>query len=325
MKEIRTAPIKNTIIQVPGSQSYTHRIIIASALSNGICHIRNPLRSEDTLLTAEGLRQMGVDIQDHTSHLVVRGCNGFLKSADEEIYLGNSGTSVRLLTGICSIGNGRYVITGSPRMCQRPIQDLLDGLVQLGIRARSIQGNGCPPIEIFSQKIEGGTISLDCSVSSQYLSSILLMAPFSTKGIDVRVEKGPVSKPYIDMTLEVMRLLGVEVEREAYERFFVPGGQVYQPGTYEVEPDCSQAGYFWAAGAITGGSVTVRNIHPNTRQGDVRFAEVLGKMGCRVTQEKEGICVGGVKYPIHWEDLLKFDYEYSTDRKTWKIPQKEKA
>ncbi len=293
MKEIRTAPIKNTIIQVPGSKSYTHRIIIASALSDGICHIRNPLRSEDTLLTAEGLRQMGVDIQDHTSHLVVQGCNGLLRSADEEIYLGNSGTSVRLLTGICSIGNGRYVITGTPRMCQRPIQDLLDGMVQIGIRARSIQCNGCPPIEIFGQKIKGGTISLDCSVSSQYLSSILLMAPFSTKGIDVRVEKGPVSKPYIDMTLEVMHLLGVEVEREAYERFFVPGGQVYQPGTYEVEPDCSQAGYFWAAGAITGGSVTVRNIHPNTRQGDVRFAEVLGKMGCRVTQETEGICVSG--------------------------------
>jgi len=293
MKQIRTAPIKDATVKVPGSKSYTHRILIASALSDGTCRIGNPLRSEDTLLTAEGLRRMGVDIEDYTDHMVVHGCSGNLKPADEEIYLGNSGTSVRLLTGICGIGKGRYVITGTPRMQERPIQDLLDGLTALGIQARSIQNSGCPPVEIIGRTVEGGTIDLDCHVSSQYLSSILLMAPFSTKGIDVRVKKGPVSKPYIDMTLEVMRQLGVDTQREAYQRFFVPGGQIYRSGQYEVEPDCSQAGYFWAAAAITGASVTVRNIYANTRQGDVRFAEVLKDMGCRLTENEEGICVSG--------------------------------
>lgn len=293
MKRIRTAPTKNATVQVPGSKSYTHRILIASALSDGLCRIDGPLKSEDTLFTAEGLRRMGVDIEENEDHLVVRGCGGLLKPAEEEIYLGNSGTSVRLLTGICGIGNGRYVITGAPRMHQRPVQDLLDGLVQLGIRARSIYDNGCPPVEVFGRKVDGGSVNLDCHLSSQYLSSILMMAPFSAKGIEVIVQKGPVSKPYIDMTLEVMRRLGVEVDREAYRRFFVPGRQVYRSGDYEVEPDCSQAGYFWAAAAITGTSVTVRNIYTTTRQGDVRFAEVLGKMGCRVTEKNEGICVSG--------------------------------
>jgi 3-phosphoshikimate 1-carboxyvinyltransferase len=178
-------------------------------------------------------------------------------------------------------------------MQERPIQDLLDGLAQLGISVRSINGNGCPPIEIIGQKVEGGSLTLDCHVSSQYLSSILMMAPFSSKGITIRVENGPVSKPYIDMTLEVMNRLGVDVEREGYERFFVPGGQIYRAGAYNVEPDCSQAGYFWAAAAITGSSVTVENVHFKTRQGDVRFAEVLGAMGCRVSDGDTGICVTG--------------------------------
>jgi 3-phosphoshikimate 1-carboxyvinyltransferase len=293
MKTIRKAPIKNTTVQVPGSKSFTHRILIASALSDGLCRIDNPLRSEDTLLTAQGLGQMGVDIRDNRDHFLVNGCGGRLKPAEKEIYLGNSGTSVRLLTGICGLGNGKYVITGTPRMQERPIQDLLDGLAQLGISARSIRKNGCPPVEIIADTFEGGSAGLDCSVSSQYLSSILMMAPFSVRGVEIHIKKGPVSKPYIDMTLEVMKLLGVSVEREAYLRFFVPGGQAYRSGDYAVEPDCSQAGYFWAAAAVTGASVTVKNVTPDTRQGDVRFAGVLEKMGCRVTEEKNGICVSG--------------------------------
>jgi 3-phosphoshikimate 1-carboxyvinyltransferase len=293
MKTIRTAPIKNTTVQVPGSKSFTHRILIASALSDGFCRIDNPLRSEDTLLTAQGLRLMGVDIQDNRDHFLVNGCSGRLKPAKDEIYLGNSGTSVRLLTGICGLGKGDYIITGTPRMQERPIQDLLDGMVQLGISAKSVLGNGCPPVEIIGEKFVGGAVELDCSVSSQYLSSILMMAPFSSKGVEVQVKKGPVSKPYVDMTLEVMELLGVNVHREGYQKFIVPGGQAYRSGNYAVEPDCSQAGYFWSAAAVTGASVTVRNITSNTSQGDVRFAGVLEKMGCRVTEEKNGICVSG--------------------------------
>jgi 3-phosphoshikimate 1-carboxyvinyltransferase len=293
MKKIRTEPIKNISVQVPGSKSFTHRILIASALSDGVCRIDNPLRSEDTLLTASGLRQMGVDIEDHGPYMVVHGTGGVLKPATGEICLGNSGTSVRLLTGICAIGSGRYVITGTARMRERPVQDLLDGLQQLGVRAASITGNGCPPVEVFGQTIEGGMVNLDCHVSSQYLSSMLLMAPFSVKGIDINVVKGPVSRPYIEMTIEVMERLGVTVRREGYEKFFVPGGQTYRSGEYDVEPDCSQAGYFWAAAAVTGASVKVKGVDLETSQGDVRFAQVLGEMGCIVKDDSEGLTVTG--------------------------------
>jgi 3-phosphoshikimate 1-carboxyvinyltransferase len=293
MREIKTAPVINRSVTVPGSKSYTHRLLIASALSNGRCDVLNPLKSEDTLLTVKGLRMMGVDITEKTDHMVVQGGGGNFEPAQSEIDLGNSGTSVRLLTGICGIGNGRYIITGTSRMQERPIQDLLDAMVQLGIEAKSMKGNGCPPIEVVGRKIDKGNVTLDCHVSSQYLSSMLLLSPFSSGGVEIRVVNGPVSKPYIDMTLAVMERFGVRVDREGYERFWVPGKQTYRSGTYAVEPDCSQAGYFWAAAAITSASVSVNGVHSTSKQGDVRFSEVLGRMGCIVTEEENGICVTG--------------------------------
>ncbi|MBW2370353.1 MAG: 3-phosphoshikimate 1-carboxyvinyltransferase [Deltaproteobacteria bacterium] len=293
MYVVETKPIGDRTITVPGSKSYTHRILIASALSDGICRIDNPLRSDDTLLTASGLRRMGVSIQDNTDHMIVDGTSGHLTAGSEPIDLGSSGTSVRLLTGVCALGTGIYTITGTRRMQARPIQDLLDGLAQLGIEARSIRGTGCPPIEIAGGEIAGGKVNLDCHVSSQYLSAILLMAPFSREGIDLTVVRGPVSKPYVDMTVEVMQRLGVSVNREGYERFHVPGRQVYQAGHYRVEPDASQAGYFWAAAAVTGAVITASGLSSDSRQGDVRFAHVLGRMGCRVSETPDGIQVAG--------------------------------
>ncbi len=293
MKEINTRAVRDGAVQVPGSKSYTHRMLIGAALSDGVSRVENPLRSEDTLLTAEGLRQLGVAIDDHGRHMTVHGCAGRIAPAKSDIYLGNSGTSVRLLTGLCAAGQGRYVITGTPRMQERPVQDLLDGLTQLGVSAVSVRGNGCPPVAVTGARLVGGTVCLDCHVSSQYLSSLLLTAPLSEKGITVTVVRGPVSKPYVDMTLEVMARFGIRTERDGYARFFVPGGQTYRAGCHAVEPDASQAGYFWAAAAVTGRSVTVKGLSFSSRQGDVKFAEVFGRMGCAVTESKEGISVSG--------------------------------
>ena len=294
MIEIKTAPIKNSLVTVPGSKSYTHRLLIAAALASGSSRILSPLRSEDTRFTAEGLRQLGIPVEDHGSFMTVHGTGGVLAPSGE-IDLGNSGTSVRLLTGICALGKGPYTITGTKRMQERPIQDLLDGLTQLGVQAVSLAGNGCPPIEIRGGEIDGGRVDLNCKVSSQYLSSILLMAPLSRKGIDIRVSQGPVSKPYVDMTLEVMETLGIEFARDGYTAFRVPGGQAYLPGEYVVEPDASQAGYFWGAAAITGASITVAGLSGKSGQGDIKFAEVFAQMGCRVEERSEGICVTGGK------------------------------
>ncbi|MBT3311858.1 MAG: 3-phosphoshikimate 1-carboxyvinyltransferase [Desulfobacterales bacterium] len=295
MIQIKTENIKDCEVIVPGSKSYSHRLLIAAALSDGMCKIQNCLKSEDTLLTLDALKQLGVKIDMKNNELVVHGTGGRLGSTDSPVYLANSGTSMRLLTGVVTLGEGMYTLTGSERMFERPIQDLLDGLNQLGIYAKSINSNGCPPVEVRGGTIKGGSVSLKCKVSSQYLSSLLLMAPYTSEGLDIKVVEGPVSKPYIDMTVDIMTKLGVEVFREGYSRYRIPGNQKFTSGSYVVEPDCSQAGYFWAAAAISGKKIMVKGISKDSRQGDVRFSEVLEKMGCKVFHEDDGIAVSGGK------------------------------
>ncbi|MBU0699530.1 MAG: 3-phosphoshikimate 1-carboxyvinyltransferase, partial [Proteobacteria bacterium] len=293
MIEIKPHKISASKVTVPGSKSYTHRILIASALSDGICTIHNGLKSEDTILTLKALRQMGVQIDTDDDRFVVHGTNGTIKPCNDPVYLGNSGTSMRLLTAVAALGKGNCILTGTKRMQERPIQDLIDGLQQIGVSARTFNENGCPPVEIKGGDIVGGSIALRCKISSQYLSALLLIAPYTKKGIEINVIEGPVSRPYVDMTVEVMEKLGVGIRRDGYERFWVQGGQTYRAGSYTVEPDCSQAGYFWAAAAITGAGIKVKGTNKNSRQGDVRFVEILESMGCNISHEKDGIKVSG--------------------------------
>ncbi len=295
MKKIDTREIKNCEITVPGSKSYTHRLLIASSLSDGLCRVSNILKSEDTILTMESLKLMGIDISAKGTDVEIKGTSGILNPYEDLIYLANSGTSIRLLTGVAAIGNGSYTLTGTERMQERPIQHLLNGLSELGVDAYSINDTGCPPIKITGKKIDGGEINLDCSLSSQFLSSILLIAPYTKKGVKITISGELVSKPYVDMTIDIMMKLGVEVERDGYFSFSVKGNQNYVAGEYAVEPDCSNSSYFWAAAAITGKTVKVKNISKDSRQGDVKFVEVLEKMGCKISYEDDGISVTGSK------------------------------
>ena len=294
MKRIAAEKIKpDCQVTVPGSKSYTHRILIAAALSQGTCQIRNGLQSDDTHLTMDALRSWGVPIAVDGVRITVQGCSGRWRAREQPIYLANSGTSMRLLTAVAALGQGPYILDGSARMRQRPLEDLLSALRQIGVSAESLGRNGCPPVRVAGGTIRGGPVAIDCSTSSQYLSALLLTAPLLPEGLDIRVEQGPVSKPYIDMTVEVMKRMGVAVRRDGYERFRVDGRQTYLAGDYAVEPDCSQAGYFWAAAAICGSRIKVRGISAHTRQGDLRFTELLEAMGCRVFRETDGIAVEG--------------------------------
>ncbi len=293
MIEIKPQRIPDSEVQVPGSKSYTHRILIACALSDGACTIENALRSEDTLLTLGALRSLGARIEDGGKLIRVHGTKGRLTAGKEPVYLGNSGTSMRLLTGVATLAEGRTVLTGTRRMRERPIGDLLDGLEQMGVSVRSVEGTGCPPIEIDGGSVRGGKVGLRCKVSSQYLSALLLTGPYTREGLEVTVTEGPVSRPYVDMTVDVMKRLGVDLEREGYELFRIRGGQVYRAGDYSVEPDASQAGYFWAAAAVTGATVKVKGITGDSRQGDVRLADLFERMGCRITKDSDGIAVTG--------------------------------
>jgi 3-phosphoshikimate 1-carboxyvinyltransferase len=293
MIEIRKKKIKSGSVSVPGSKSYTHRMLIASSLSDGICAISNPLVSEDTFLTKHALRKMGVKIEDGENSCIVHGTKGLLGACAEHIDLVNSGTSMRLLMSVAALGKGEYIFTGSDRMQKRPITDLLDALHQIGIDAQSIHNTGCPPVKIKGGNINGGTVSIHCNMSSQFLSSVLLIAPYTAEGLDITVAKGPVSKPYVDMTIDIINQFGVSVDRTGYSRFKIKGRQTYQSGNYTVEPDCSQASYFWAAAAITGNTIKVKGISTDSAQGDVKFVNILEQMGCRVSSEKDGIAVSG--------------------------------
>ena len=293
MIEIQPGRIGHRRVSVPGSKSYTHRTLIAAALSEGACTVRNPLRSQDTLLTLAALEKMGARAVDRQTSIEIQGLNGRLKPCREPIYLANSGTSMRLLAGVAALGQGTYRLTGSTRMYHRPIGHLLEALNQLGVQARALQGNGCPPVEIPGGQVSGNNATIDCSVSSQFLSSLLLMAPCTQRGLSINVSHGPVSRPYVDMTVEIMQRFGLTLDRDGYTRFAVPGGQTYRAGDYTVAPDASQAGYFWGAAAITGGSVTVNGVTRHLGQGDVGLARIFERMGCRVDDDSDGITVTG--------------------------------
>lgn len=281
-------------VAVPGSKSLTHRILIASALSEGLCSIENALLSEDTVLTMKALGQMGIPIEEKPGNrLMVYGCAGDLQPSLEPIYLGNSGTSIRLLTAVAALGKNNYTFLGNDRMAQRPIQALIDALQQIGVQARSAENSGCPPVEVNGKNLSGTTVAINCRTSSQYLSGLLLMAPCTAKGLQIKVTEGPVSRPYVDMTIDVMSKFGIAVDRQDYERFQVAGKQAYRAGAYEVEADGSQAGYFWAAAAVCRKAVKVKGVKQDSCQGDVNFSRVLESMGCTIKHEPDGTTVSG--------------------------------
>jgi len=293
MIEIKPHKIASCQIMMPGSKSYTHRMLIAAALAKGTSTLKSALISEDTQFTIDALRRMGIQIEVNSAAVRVYGKDGRLESYEDPIYLGNSGTSMRLLTAMASLGKGTYTLTGTARMQMRPIKDLLEALQQMGVRARSLNDNGCPPVEVVGKTISADKVSINCKKSSQYLSALLLLAPCTQNGLEIDVTGGPVSRPYVALTIELLKTFGIRFEREGYRKFKVPGSQLYRAGKYVVEADCSQAAYFWSAAAISGAQIKVTGISANSAQGDVRFVDLLQQMGCRVSRESDGIAVAG--------------------------------
>ena len=293
MKEIAPKKIVDVAVRLPGSKSFTHRILMAAALSDGPCEVIAPLVSEDTDLTAATLKQWGVVISPTGRGCRVEGLGGRFLPCATPVDLVNSGTSMRLLTALAALGQGRYVLTGSARLQQRPMRELIDALVQAGVEAEALNRDGCPPVAVLGGSLLGGEVSIDCRVSSQYLSALLLVAPLAPLGMDIQVSAGPVSTPYIDMTLAIMRRFGIEVVRDGYHRFGVAPGQTYRATEVHVEPDASNASYFWAAAAVTGTTAKVLGLNQNSCQGDIAFVDLLARMGCRVAKQQDGIAVTG--------------------------------
>ncbi len=279
-------------ISVPGSKSLTHRALIAAALADGQTVLQNMLVAEDTMLTLGALKAMGIGIETDNTTAVIKGRAGYLKAPSEPIYLENSGTSMRLLTGICALAKGRFVLTGNERMRQRPIQPLLEALQKWGVRAYSEKDNGCPPVVIESNGLEGGATEIDATLSSQFLSALLLAAPYAQKPGVIKVKGKLVSLPYVDLTLQVMEDFGIKVEHHDYQVFKIGQG-CYKARPYTIEGDCSTASYFWAAAAVLKGEITVRPISIHTKQADFKLLDILKQMGCHIEASGDGVKVIG--------------------------------
>lgn len=293
IKEIKPLENLDATLTLPGSKSYTHRALIAAALASGESVLTNALKAEDTELTARALALMGarLDWQGHTVRL--RGTGGRPAPVSESIYLGNSGTSMRFLTAVAALGRGTYRLAGTPRLCERPMGELLEALKDLGVTAISEKGNDCPPIIVHGGGVAGGKTSLSGAVSSQYLSALLLVGPLSSRGVEIEVTGELVSRPYVDITLSVLSAFAITYSREAYRRFVIPGGQAYASREYGIEADASSASYFWAAAAVTSGRVTIANLDLESVQGDIDFLSVLARMGCHLISSSQGITVEG--------------------------------
>lgn len=292
MIEIETVNRIDATIEVPGSKSLTQRALIAAALANGVSTLHGPLESEDTKYSAGALNQMGIVI-DQAKQWQVHGKSGLIEPTARPIYLGNNGTATRFLTSVVSLGKSPYIIDGDPRMYQRPIGPLISALRGWGVDIESTEGTGCPPLKIAAKGIRGGETILPEGKSSQYLSSLLLVAPYASEPAVLQVEGEVLSKPYVAMTLAVMADFGIAVTCDAdYSRFSIPQG-CYHARDYHVEGDASNGSYFWAAAAVTGGRVTVSNVPVPSLQGDAMLVPLLGRMGCEVISDGKGITLQG--------------------------------
>ena len=279
-------------VAAPPSKSYTHRAFVIAGLAEGTSEILNYLVSEDTSATIEGMRSFGVRISEADGRATVEGSGGKLATPPKEVDCRNSGTTLRLLTGIACL-DGEVVLTGDASLRRRPIQPLLDALSMLGVRGESIPGNGCPPVRIRGGRLRGGVAKIRGDVSSQFISALLIAAPYAEEEVEVVLTSPLKSKPYVDVTIDIMRDFGVEVENNSYQRFRITAGRAYRARRYSVEGDYSSASYFLALAALTGGEVVVENLNPRSKQGDRALLEILHRMGARVSSGEGWVKVEG--------------------------------
>ena len=288
-----TGPVVGSI-RPPGSKSITNRALVCAALADGTSVLQGALDSDDTRVMIAGLEQLGIAVQTENAKttLKVTGCGGKISAEDADLSIGNSGTTMRFLTAMSTLGQGRFRLDGVPRMRERPIGDLLDALIPLGTDVATEFENGCPPVIVNATGLAGGMTTIRGDISSQYLSGLMMAAPYAQRPVHIVLDGPLVSKPYVAMTRSVMKSFGVSLEQTEQD-LKIPAPQKYKAQHYAIEPDASAASYFWATAAITGGDVTVEGLQQSALQGDVRFCECLAQMGCDVEYNESSIRVRG--------------------------------
>ncbi len=273
-------------VNLPGSKSVSNRALLLAALSNGKTRLTNLLDSDDIRHMLNALSLLGVqyELSENNTVCDIEGLGGaFIATESLELFLGNAGTAMRPLAAALCLGQGEFILTGEPRMKERPIGHLVDALRTAGADIQYLENENYPPLKITATGLKAGTVRIDGSISSQFLTAFLMSAPLADGEIQIEIEGELVSKPYIDITLDIMAKFGVHVENDNYQTFVIPANQVYQsPGEFLVEGDASSASYFLAAAAIKGGEIKVTGIGKNSIQGDIQFADALELMGAEI-------------------------------------------
>ncbi len=285
-------PLDATVC-VPGSKSLTNRVLVVASLAGGKTRITNALFSDDSLYLSKALQALGfaVQLDEANREIIVTGADGLIPAKSAELFIGNAGTAARFLTAFLALGHGSYTLDGNARMRQRPIGDLASALGQLGASVET--SDGFPPMRITSAALMGGKAKLAGNISSQFLSALLMVAPYARQPVEIEVPAGLNSKPYVDLTLSVMREFGISVQRDGYRRFCIPLGCYRSRDEFVIEPDASSASYFFAAPALCGGCVCVSGLARSSAQADLALLGILEQMGCIVRASAGSIEVEG--------------------------------
>ncbi len=285
----------NASIAPPGSKSITNRALVCAALAGGTSVLNGALDSDDTRVMIDSLQKIGVKVEADLSQkqLTVHGAGGNFTDCFD-LFIGNSGTTVRFLTAMLAFAGGKFKLDGVDRMRERPIGPLIEALQGLGSKTSALSPGDCPPVEIKSPPIAGGKVDVSGSISSQYLSGLLMAAAQAAGDVEFSIDGPLISKPYVHMTIEVMKAFGVNCRADdSLTHFSIDADQKYSATNYDIEPDASAASYFWAAAAICGGTATITGLSRDSLQGDVGFVDCLEKMGCRVQWGSNHISVTG--------------------------------
>ncbi len=289
-----TDPV-DAVVAIPGSKSITNRLLLLAALAHGPSRISGILRSDDTDDFANGLSALGFRLEQthEDNEYLILGSSGRVPVRSAQVWCGSAGTAARFLPAVAAAGHGQYHFDASPQMRKRPMDPLLKSLESQGAGITKPAG-GAFPLSISAAGLKGGKLTLGgATVSSQYLSALLMAAPLARESVEITTPV-PVSKPYIDLTCELMSRFGVDVVQNGYESFKVPAPVPYTGGDHKVEGDASTASYFFAAAAVTGGTIKVSNLsRGNSVQGDIRFLDILERMGCHVASDDESVIVTG--------------------------------
>lgn len=293
MKEIRKITHLDATVKIPGSKSYTQRALMIAALADGQSFLRNPLKAEDTEYLIKALRMLGIQILVSDDDIIVTGSKSKLENPGKTLSVGNNGTALRFLTSLVALGKGPFVVDGSSRLRERPIQPLLRALRSLGVETSTVNNTGYPPVTVRGGGIRGGKASFVDAESSQYISSLLISSPYASGDVEINLEGTTVSTPYIDMTVGIMNSFGVDVESTGKTKYLVHTPQHYTGQRYVIESDASSASYFFLAAALCRGRVRVENINSETLQGDIGILNIIEEVGCEVIRETDYIDVIG--------------------------------